>query len=52
MKPVKALQLNNLLTVPRRCIFCGSFMLFLSCFVMVSCASRADLLALVGDVLL
>ena len=23
-----------LLTVPRRCYFCGSFMLFLSCFVM------------------
>ena len=28
-----------LLTVPRRCFFCGSFMLFLSCFVMRSCTS-------------
>ena len=28
-----------LLTVPRRCFFCGSFMLFLSCFVMLSCTS-------------
>ena len=47
-----------LLTVPRRCFFCGSFMLFLSCFVRFSCTSvnwclvvtcweRADLLALV-----
>ena len=26
-------------TVPRRCFFCGSFMLFLSCFVMLSCTS-------------
>ena len=25
-----------LFTVPRRCFFCGSFMLFLSCFVMLS----------------
>ena len=28
-----------LLTVPGRCFFCGSFMLFLSCFVMRSCTS-------------
>ena len=28
-----------LLTVPRQCFFCGSFMLFLSCFVMLSCTS-------------
>ena len=28
-----------LLTFPRRCFFCGSFMLFLSCFVMPSCTS-------------
>ena len=28
-----------LLTVPRRWFFCGSFMLFLSCFVMLSCTS-------------
>ena len=35
-----------LLTVPRRCFFCGSYMLFLSCFVMLS----TDLLALVCDV--
>ena len=26
-------------TIPRRCIFCGSFMLFLSCFLILSCAS-------------
>ena len=50
-----------LLTVPRRCFFCGSLMLFLSCFVLLSCTSvccclvvtcleRADLLALVCDV--
>ena len=49
-----------LLTVPRRCFFCGSFMLFLSCFVMHSCTSvflylvvtcweSAVLLALVCD---
>ena len=46
------------LTVPRWFFFCGSFMLFLSCFVIVSCTSfcwclvtncweRADLLAVV-----
>ena len=51
-----------LLTNPRRCFFCGPFVLFLSCFVMLSCTSvsgylvvtcweRADLLALVCDVL-
>ena len=28
-----------LLTVPRRCFFCGSFMLFLSGFVMLLCTS-------------
>ena len=28
-----------LLTIPRRCFFCGSFMLFLSWFVMLSCTS-------------
>ena len=28
-----------LLTIPRRCFFCGSFMLVLSCFVMLSCTS-------------
>ena len=50
-----------LLTISWRCFFCGSFMLFLSCFVMLSCASvywypvvtcweRADLLASVCDV--
>ena len=51
-----------LLTVTRRCFFCGSIMLFLSCFVMlharlfvdarlfvVTCWERADLLALVCD---
>ena len=52
-----------LLTVPRWCFFCGSFMLFLSYFVMLSCTSvcwclvvtcleMADLLALVCDVYL
>ena len=50
-----------LLTVPRWCFFCGSFMLCLSCFVMLSCKSvcwclvvacweRADLLAFICDV--
>ena len=44
------------MTVPRGCFFCGSFMLFLSCFVILSwtsvcwclvvtCWERADLLA-------
>ena len=28
-----------LLAVPGWCFFCGSFMLFLSCFVMLSCTS-------------
>ena len=53
-----------LLTIPRRCFFCGSYnTLFLSCFVILSCASvywclvvtsweKAELLALVCDVLL
>ena len=52
-----------LMTVPRRRFFCGAFMLFLSCFVMLSCTSvcwclvftcweRADLLDPVCDVLL
>ena len=50
-----------LLTVPRRCFFCASFVLFLSCFVVLSrtsvcwclvvtCWEGADLLALVWDV--
>ena len=50
-----------LLTVPSRYFFCGSFMLFLSYFVMLSCMSvcwclvvtcweSADLLALICDV--
>ena len=54
------LQLNILLTFPRRCFFCGSFM-FLLVFVklfceyvywclVVTCWERADLLALVCDV--
>ena len=57
-KPVKPSNKLFLLTVPRRCLFCGSFMLFLYCFVMLSrtsvcwcrvvtCWERADLLALV-----
>ena len=28
-----------LLTVPRQRFFCGSFVLFLSCFIMLSCTS-------------
>ena len=60
MKPVKALQLNILLTVPRRYFFFGSFVLFMSCVCqalvsihccpVVTCWERADLLALVCDV--
>ena len=52
-----------LLTVPLRSSFCGSFMLFVSCFVILSCTSvcwclvvtcweRADLLVLVCDIYL
>ena len=52
-----------ILAGPRRCLFCGSFVLFLFCFVMLSCKSvcwclvvtcweRADLLVLNCDVLL
>ena len=52
-----------LLTVPRRYFFCGTFMLILSWFVMLLCASvyccfvatcweKADILALVCDVYL
>ena len=33
-----------LLTVPRRCFFCGSFMLFLSCFVMLYARLYVDAL--------
>ena len=32
VKPVKALQQNILMTVPRWFFFCGSFTFFLSCF--------------------
>ena len=32
LSPPPPLQFNILLTVPMRCFFCGSFMLFLSCF--------------------
>ena len=49
-----------LLAVQRRYIFCGSFVLFMSCdchafvsvhcFLVVTCRDRADLLALVCDV--
>ena len=48
------------LTVPRRNIFCGLFVFFLSCVfnafasihccLVVTCLERADLLALLGDV--
>ena len=59
----KSSNIYFLLTVPRRCFFWGSFMLFLSCFVMLECTSvcwcfvvicwgRDDLLVLVCDVLL
>ena len=47
---------NVLLTVPRRCSFCGSFLLFVfhvchavfsvPCSLVVTCWERADLLAL------
>ena len=62
VKPVQALQWGVLLTVPRRCFFCGSFMiLFCLVFAVSLCASvymclvvtyweRADLLALVCGV--
>ena len=49
-------------TVPRRCFFCGSFLLFMFrvchvvlsvyCCLVATCLERADLLALVCDVLL
>ena len=34
-----------LLTVPRRYFFCGSFVLFLFLFVMLSCASNREFVA-------
>ena len=40
-----------LLTVPRGCFFCGSFMFFLSCFVMLSCTSDICLLMPCGHLL-
>ena len=57
MRLVKALQQNYfLLTVPRRCFFCGSFLLFMFCVchaflsvrcgLVVTCWKRANLLAL------
>ena len=36
MKLVFTLELNILLTFPRRSFFCGSFVLFMSCVVMLS----------------
>ena len=57
MKPVKALQYNILLIVPRRYFFCGSFVSCVShtlasvhCCILVTCWEGADLLALVGDI--
>ena len=61
VKPVKPFRNIFLLTVPSRYFFCGSFVLFMPrichafasvhcCFV-VTCWERADLLALVCDVL-
>ena len=51
-----------LLTVPRRCFFCGSFLLFMICVchaflsfhfsLVVTCWERADLLACLYEVLL
>ena len=47
-----------LLTVPRQCFFCGSFVLFMFCVshafgcLVVTCWERANPLALVCDVLL
>ena len=60
MKPFKPSSKIFLLTVPRRCFFCGSFVLFMSCvfhafasvhcYLVVTCWERAELLALVCDV--
>ena len=59
-KPSSKIFYWPLLTVPRRCFFCGSFVWFMSCvchaFAFVHCClvvtwrERADLLALVCDV--
>ena len=56
------LAFKSLLTVPRRYVYCGSFVLFMPCVchafasvhycLVVTCLERADLLALVCDVLL
>ena len=57
MRLIKALQQNYfLLTVPRRCFFCGSYLLFMFCVchaflsvgcgLVVTCWKRANLLAL------
>ena len=45
VKPVWALQWNILLTVPRRCFFCGSFM-FLFCLVFAVFCARLFICAL------
>ena len=42
---------NFLLTVPRRCFFCGSFLLFECVFAILSCLFLAALLSPVGKVL-
>ena len=57
-KHVYAIQWFVLLTTPRRCVFCGSFLLFMfhvylcndalsvPCSLVITCWDRADLLAL------
>ena len=58
--PISPLVIKILLTVPRRCFFCESFLLFMfrvchvvlsvHCCLVATCWERADLLALVCDV--
>ena len=59
---ILSLVFKGLLTVPRRYVYCGSFLLIMPCVchafasvhycLVVTCLERADLLALVCDVLL
>ena len=60
---IKSFSKIFLLTVPRLCFFCGSFMLFLSCYVILSCTlvcwclvvtcwEMSDLLALICECLI
>ena len=47
--PLNQFKPSVLLTVPRRCFFCGSFMIFLSCFVMLSRTSVDALRSPAGE---